>query len=74
MLALAPTPFDIWAEDNGYDITRAVSPCELRAYADRSTQEAFKAYKAGQREVARMVTESTIETDALRDRLLELAK
>jgi hypothetical protein len=42
-----------------------VSPSETRQYADRRTQEAFEVYKAGQQNVARMITESTLETEAL---------
>lgn len=46
----------------------------IRVYADRETHAAFGSFNAGARSVARMVIESTLETDALREKLLELAK
>lgn len=73
MIALAPTPFEVFAADRQYDIAPAVSPSETRQYADRRTQEAFYAYRAGQRNVARMITESTLETEALRERIKAIA-
>jgi hypothetical protein len=40
-MKLARPPFEIWAARKGYDITPAVSPCPIRAYADLDTQAAF---------------------------------
>jgi hypothetical protein len=73
MITLAPSPFDLWATREGYNIAPAVSPCPLRQYADRDTQKAFEAYNAGAAHTARMVTESILETEALREKLLALA-
>jgi hypothetical protein len=50
-----------------------VVPTDIRTYADRDTQAAYEAYKAGAAETARMVTESTLETEALREKLLAIA-
>jgi hypothetical protein len=61
MITLAPSPFEVWAKGEGYDLTPAVSPCALRQYADIRTQEVFKAWNASARNVAQMVTESTLE-------------
>lgn len=72
-VSLAPTPFDVWASSCGYDITPAVSPIPTRIYAERRTQEVYDAYIAGCRDTARMVVESTLETPALREKLLALA-
>ena len=46
----------------------------ISIYADRETQLVFDAFNAGARSVARMLTESTLETQAFREKLLELAK
>jgi hypothetical protein len=73
MIALAPSPFELWAAREGYNVARAVSPCPLRQYADDATQKAFEAYQEGVAYTARMVTESTLETEALRDKLKALA-
>ena len=47
MIALAPSPFELWAAREGYDTAPAVVPTDIRAYADRDTQAVFVAYKAG---------------------------
>ena len=73
MTALAPSAFEVWAAREGYDTAPAVSPCPLRQYADRGTQKAFEVYQAGAADTARMVTESTLETSAFRDKLKALA-
>ena len=65
--------FGQWAADHQYDTAPAVSPSETRIYADRRTQEAYDAYRAGQRSVARMITEATLETEALRERIKQFA-
>jgi hypothetical protein len=71
--ALISSPFEQWASDRGYDLTPAVSPSDIRQYADRDTKAAFDAWTAGAQSVARMVTESTLETEALREKLLAIA-
>ncbi len=73
MIATAPYPFEIWASSEGYDIAPAVLPGANRTYADRDTQAALEAWNAGAQSVARMVTESTLETEALRERIQTLA-
>ena len=72
-LTLAPSPFEIWAAREGYDVSPAVSPTPTRVYAGRRTQEAFDAWTDGAQSVARMFTESTVETEALREKVLKLA-
>jgi hypothetical protein len=67
-----PLPFDEWASAHGYDITPAVSPTNIRKYADRDTQAVFDARSAGTQRVAKMLTESTLETPALIDRIRRL--
>jgi len=64
-MQIASSPFEQWAAREGYDITPAVSPCPARAYADSRTQEVFEAWNACAAHFARMLTESTIETPAL---------
>jgi hypothetical protein len=71
--AIAPSAFEVWATSEGYNTAPAVLPCPLRQYADRGTQKAFVAWNAGGSIVAQMVTESTLETEALRDKLKALA-
>jgi hypothetical protein len=73
MIALASPSFELWAAREGYHIAPAVSPCLLRQYADPDTQAAFEAYQAGAAHTARMVTESILETEALREKLLAIA-
>jgi len=73
MITLAPSPFEVWAAREDYDTAPAVVPTDIRTYADRDTQAAFVAYKAGAADTARMVTESTLETEALRGKLKALA-
>jgi hypothetical protein len=73
VLAIAPSAFEQTATALGYDIAPAVSPDKLRVYADRVTQDAFDMWSAGAAYVARMVTESTLETEALREKLLAIA-
>jgi hypothetical protein len=58
---------------NGYDIFPAVVPTANRTYADRQTQAAFDAWNAGVQSLARMLTESTLETQALREHIRKLA-
>jgi hypothetical protein len=73
MISLAPSQFELWAQANGYDAAPAVSPTDIRKYADRNTQAAFDAWIAGARSVARKLTEPTHETETLRDGILRLA-
>jgi hypothetical protein len=73
MITLAPSPFEVWARDNGYDTARAVVPAHDRRYANRDTQAVFDAWDAGCRYVAMILTESTLETEALRERIRMLA-
>jgi len=70
---LSPSSFENFAKDNGYNIAPAVSPVPARTYADRQTQEAFDAFNAGAQSVARMLNWSTLETEALREKLLAIA-
>lgn len=71
---LTCSPFDLWAADNGYDIAPAVSPTPIRIYADRDTQAACNAFQGGARSVAVMITESTEETEALREKIRQIAE
>lgn len=73
MTHLAPSPFEVWAAREGYNVAPAVLPCPLRQYADRDTQAAFRAWNGGSANTARMVTESTLETEALREKLKAMA-
>jgi hemoglobin-like flavoprotein len=73
MITVAPSPFEIWAKREGYDITPAVLPSAIRQYADRETQALFNAWTAAGRVVAQMVTESTLDTEALREKLKAIA-
>ena len=73
-ISLAPTPFEQFASDNQYDLAPAVLPAENRVYADRHTQDAYEAWTAGAQSVARMLTDSTIETEALRERIRRLGE
>jgi|HubBroStandDraft_3_1064219.scaffolds.fasta_scaffold896657_2 hypothetical protein len=73
MIALAASPFEVWAAREGYNIAPAASPCPLRSYADSNTQKALEAWNGGAGYVARMVTESTLETEALREKIQALA-
>jgi hypothetical protein len=73
MIALAPSAFEVWAAREGYNIAPAVSPISTRIYADLQTQTAFDIWNASAAHVARMVTDSTLETEALRDKLKALA-
>lgn len=72
MIALAPSPFEQFAIDNGYDVAPAVLPAPNRVYADRQTQEAFETWQAGARSVAAMLTGSTFETAAFRAKICAL--
>jgi hypothetical protein len=73
MITLAPSPFEILAKSKGYDTAPAVSPVPTRTYADRVTQDAFDMWSAGAAHTARMVTESTLDTEALREKLKDIA-
>jgi hypothetical protein len=74
VIAPAPSPFELWAKREGYDIAPAVLPAENRTYADPDTQKLYEAWNGGQRSLARMLTESTLETEALRERIRDLAE
>jgi hypothetical protein len=74
MIGLIPFPFEDWAAREGYNIAPAVVPADIRTYADRHTQAAFEAWNAGARSVARMITESTLEIEAVREKILTLAE
>jgi hypothetical protein len=43
-----------------------VFPSDIRSYADRQTQAVFEAWNGGARSLAKLLTESTLETEALR--------
>jgi hypothetical protein len=47
MIALAPSAFEVWAAREGYNTAPAVSPSDIRTYADRDTQAAYDAWNAG---------------------------
>lgn len=72
MIALAPSAFELWAKSEGYDTAPAVLPAADRIYADHQTQAAYDAWNAGSANTARMFTESTLETEALREKILAL--
>lgn len=72
-MKLAPTPFEQWASSRGYDVAPAVVPAADRTYADSRTQEVYEAWRSGGGTVARMLAESTIETEALREKIRGLA-
>ena len=46
LLALVPSPFEIFANDEGYNLAPAVSLIPIRIYADRETQVVFDAFNA----------------------------
>jgi hypothetical protein len=73
MIAIAPSPFEQWAITHQYDTAPAVVPTPDRRYADRNTQAAFDAWNAGEKNVARKLTESTLETEALQEKIQALA-
>ena len=73
MIALTQSAFERWAADNGYDIAPDTLPVENRVYADHDTQAAFDARNAGAGHVARMLTESTLETEAPREKIRQMA-
>jgi len=73
MIALARSPFELWATNEGYDIAPVVPPADGRVYADRQTQAVYEAYNAGAASVARRLTESTLETPALIEHIRRLA-
>jgi hypothetical protein len=73
MISVAPSPFEVLATREGYSIAPAVLPAANRTYADRDTQAAFDAWVAGAHSIARMLTESTLETEALRERIQAIA-
>lgn len=54
-------------------VCRTVLPAASRTYADRQTQAAFDAWNGGAGYVATMVAESTLETEALREKIRALA-
>jgi hypothetical protein len=68
-IALAPSAFERWAADYRLDLAPAVVPTATRVYADLATQVLFEAWSAGAASVARTLTESTLETPALRERI-----
>jgi hypothetical protein len=70
MISLAPSQSEIWANSRAYDTAPAVVPSDIRQYACKLTQAAYDAWKAGAQSVARMLTESTLETPALREKLI----
>jgi len=68
-LKLISTPFEQWAADRGYDITPAEHP-DCRVYASPITQDAFEVWQARGEHIARILTESTLDTEALREKIL----
>jgi hypothetical protein len=72
-LRLAPSPFEVFASARGHDLTPAVSPSDIRQYADEHTQKVFGPWSAAACYVAGIVTESMLETTALVQRIRGLA-
>jgi hypothetical protein len=50
-----------------------LNQAEIRVYADKDTQAACEAFNAGAQSVARMFYDSTIESEAFRAKMRELA-
>jgi hypothetical protein len=73
MISLAPSPFELWASADGYATARAMSPCPLGQYADSATQDAFRVWNASAVHTAHMITLSTLDTEALQEKLLSIA-
>lgn len=73
-VSLVSTPFEQFATDRKYDITPAVSPCSIRIYADARTQEAYEIWRDGAASLARILTDSTLDTPALREKIRKLAE
>ena len=73
MITHAPSPFEQWAAREGCNIAPAAVPAPDRRYADRDTQAAFDAWDAGCRYVAMIMTEFTLEAEALREKIQPLA-
>jgi hypothetical protein len=71
---LAPTAFELFAADRQLDTAPAVFPDSTRIYADMRTQTAFEFWNAGAASLARMLMESALETEALREKIRELAE
>ena len=49
MMTASHSPFEQWAQDNGYNTAPAVLPAANRTYADRDTQAVFDAWNACER-------------------------
>ena len=73
-IALSPSQFEQWAANRKVDIAPAVVPTPTRVYADLTTQTLFDAWTAGAASIARTLTEATIETPALRERIQALSR
>jgi hypothetical protein len=72
-LKLAPTHFGEFAATRQLDTAPAVLPDSTCVYADMRTQTAFEFWNAGAAHFARVLTESTFDTPALREKIRELA-
>jgi hypothetical protein len=68
-IRVAPTPFELFAVDRQLDTAPAVFPDSTRVYADMHTQTAFECWNAGAAQLARTLTESTLDTEALREKI-----
>jgi hypothetical protein len=73
MIDLAPFPFELWAAREGYNTAPAVSSPTSAPMRTVTLRLRYEAWIAGAAHVARMVTESTLETEALRDKIQALA-
>ena len=69
---LRATAFEQFAVDRS-TTSLAVHPSGIRVFADSRTQEILEAYRAGAASAARMFTESNLDTEALREKIRDLA-
>jgi hypothetical protein len=71
-VSLVPTPFEQWALACGYDIAPPLA-LPNRKYNDPLTEKLHEAWQARGEHIARLLTESTLDTEALREKILGLA-
>jgi hypothetical protein len=72
-MQIVSSPFQQWAAEQGYDLTPAKPPDEHRIYHALRTQDVYAAWRGGAAYIVRMLTESMLNTEALREKLFEFA-
>jgi hypothetical protein len=72
-ISILPTPFELWASSTATTLPPPRFPPETASMRIAARRKHMRPWQAGASSVARMLTDSTIDTEALREKIRGLA-